>query len=83
MGSYRNSVVNVLNKQNTLEFKKTKVKELDEVLQDCFDGFLGNGVVLAGTERASNALAKKKSATKFKSGGDCESPSVTRPSQSR
>jgi len=83
MGSYRNSVVNIFNEQNTLEFEKTKVKELDEVFQHGFDGFLGNRVVLAGTERASNALAKKKSATKFKSGGDCEFSSVTRPSQSR
>ena len=83
MGAYRDSVVNVFNEQNALEFEKTKVQELDKVLQDGFDGFLGNGVVLAGTERAGNALAKKKSTTKLKSGGDCSSLSATRPSKSR
>lgn len=82
MGSYRNSVVGIFDEQNALEFEKTKVKQLDEVLQDGFDGFLGNSVVLAGTERACNALAKKESATKLKSSGDCSFLSVTRPSQS-
>lgn len=52
MGSYSNGVDNILHEQNALEFEETEIKELHKVLQNCFDGFLGNGVVFAGTERA-------------------------------
>lgn len=52
MGSYSNGVDNILHEQDALEFEETKIKELHKVLQNCFDGFLGNGVVFAGAERA-------------------------------
>lgn len=60
----------VLNKQDTLEFEKAKVKELDEILQDSFNGFSGNSVVLAGTERARKTLAESHSATNLSSRGN-------------
>lgn len=60
----------VLNEQDTLEFEKSKVKDLHEVLQDRFDGLPGDSVVLAGTERARKTLTESQSTTDLECRGN-------------
>lgn len=47
---------NILGEQNALELNQEEVQQLGKVLQDSLMGLLGNGVVAARAERASNAL---------------------------
>lgn len=65
--TYRNCVDDVFSKQNALKFQKDKVKELLNVLQHCFNGFLGDRVVFAGPEGACEALREDDSARNFSS----------------
>lgn len=68
--TYGGSVSDILGEQHTLELNQEKVGQLAQVFQDSLDGFLWQGVVFTGTERARKALVEDKLAGSFSSGGD-------------
>ena len=47
---YRHRMGDILGKQNALEFDEKEISQLLDILQNGFNGFLGDRVVLARTE---------------------------------
>jgi hypothetical protein len=62
-------VDDILSEQNALELNQEEVSELLDILQHGLHGLLGNGVVSAGTERASDSLLQNELAGKLNGGG--------------
>lgn len=58
----------IFRKEDALEFKQEKVKQLLEIIKHSLNCFLRNRVVFAGTEGAREALGEDEFAGDFKSG---------------
>lgn len=67
---------NILGEENALELDQEEVQELGDVLKNSLMGLLGDGVVAAGAERASNALLEDNMAGNLNTGGHCQTKSV-------
>lgn len=67
--TYSNGVDDVLGEENPLELNQEKVQELRQVLEHGLVGFLGDGVVTAGTEGAGDALLENDMACNLDGGG--------------
>jgi hypothetical protein len=70
--AYENSVQDVLSKQDTLELNDEEVDELFHVIKSALEGFLGNRVVAAGAEGASQPLGHDGLPSDFGSGCDAK-----------
>ena len=69
----------ILGEQNALELNQEKVQQLGKVFQDSLMGLLGNGVVAARAERASNALLEDDSTSNLNGSSHCKNWSVVAP----
>ena len=62
---------NILGEKNTLELNHEEVEQLRQILENCLVGFLWNGVIATGTERARNSLLEDDLPSKLNSSGHC------------
>lgn len=66
--TYSNGVNNILSEQDTLKLDQEEVEKLGEVFEHSLVGFLGDGVVATGTERAGDTLLKDRLASNLDGG---------------
>lgn len=74
--TYTDGVGDILGEQDALELDQEEVRELREVFKNGLVCLLGDGVVAAGTERASDTLLENDMADNLNRGGHCETKSV-------